>query len=43
MFTVKQFDNAVISEKRRRLLMIIHGFNPALTGYMCPDRYMQLR
>ena len=42
MLTVKQFDNAVIGEKRRRLLMIIHGFNPALTGYVCSDRYMQI-
>lgn len=42
MLTEKQFDNAVIGEKRRRLLMIIHGFNPALRGYVCFDRYMQL-
>ena len=42
MLTVKQFDNAFIGEKRRRLIMIIHGFNPALTAYVCYDRYMQI-
>ena len=42
MLTVKQFDNAVIGEKRCRLLMIIHGFNPAVKGYVCSDRYMQI-
>ena len=42
MLTVKQFGNAVIGEKCRRLLMIFHGFSPALTGYVCFDRYMQI-
>lgn len=42
MLTVKQFENAVTGEKRHRLLMIIHASNPALTGYVCFDRYMQL-
>ncbi|WP_336717720.1 hypothetical protein [Pantoea ananatis] len=38
---IKQFDNAVIGEKRRRLLMSIRASNPALTGYVCFDSYMQ--
>jgi len=42
MLTVKQFDDAIIGEKRSILLMINHGINPGLTGYVCFDRYMQL-
>lgn len=42
MITVKQFDDAVIGKKHLRLLMIIHGFNPTLTGNVCINWYVQL-